>query len=197
MIREEKQRWLKDGGEELQYIFDGIGPGSIVFDIGLYRGKWSKGMSERYDPFIYGFEPVPEFFGDAQKSLEFNPKVKLFNIGLGGDTRESFIFVDGDATSLVTKCGREETVKIVSIKEFMSGHGIQYVDLASINIEGGEYELLDFMFSEGLMPNFGALLIQFHENGRYESEDIRKNLMMTHEIIYSYDTVWDYWKKRK
>lgn len=197
MNKEEKQRWLKDGGQELQYIFDGIGPGSILFDIGLYQGKWSKGMSEKYDPFIYGFEPVTEFFSDAQKVLEFNPKVKLFNFGLGGCTRESFIFVDGDATSLVTKCGREETVRIVSIKEVMSELGIVFIDLASINIEGGEYELLDCMFSEGLMPNFGSLLIQFHENGRNEREDIRKKLILTHEIVYSYDTVWDYWKKRK
>lgn len=203
MIKEEKQRWLKDRGEELQYTFEDIGPNSVVFDIGLYKGKWAERIARQYNPYIYGFEPVSEFYQDAKKVLAKYPKVKLFNFGLGRDTRQAPIFVNGDATSLINENGRREVVDIKSIKEVMPDFGRGFVDLASINIEGGEYELLSYMIGAGLMPKFGALLIQFHEVegdsrlGRYKRANIRTMLRQTHEPIYIYDTVWELWKQTR
>lgn len=199
MIKEEKQRWLEDGGQELQYDFEGIGPESIVFDIGLYTGNWSERIAQRYGPTIYGFEPVGEFYQKAKEVLAKYPKVTVFNFGLGRDTRQATIFVNRDATSLIDETGQPNLIEIKSIKDVMLEFDIDFVDLTSINIEGAEYELLDSMFSVGLMPEFGLLLIQFHELGvvpRYKMANIRTKLRMTHEMVYSYDTVWDLWKKR-
>lgn len=200
MIEEEKRKWSKGGGQELLYAFEGIGSDSIVFDIGLYKGGWSERITRKYDPYIYGFEPVSEFYQDAQKALAKHPKVKVLNFGLGKNTRQATIYIKGDAASLMEGKGRRAEVEIKSIKEFMSEFNIDFVDLAAINIEGGEYELLDFMISAGLMPKFGMLLIQFHEAGtghRYKREVIRTMLKLTHKEVYCYETVWELWEKRK
>lgn len=204
IIKEEQKRWVRDGGMELLYAVEGISSDSVIFDIGVYGGRWTKEIAERYGPNIYGFEPVKEFYRITEKALASYPKVKIFNFGLGGYTRQSLMSVNGSSSSLVEMGKKQEVVRIVSIKEFMSQRGIDFVDLASINIEGGEYELLDFMFSEGLMPTFGAILLQLHEHTkagdighRAEREAVREKLNQTHEMVFSYDTIWDCWTIRK
>jgi len=199
-IKEEKQKWLRGDGPRLQYTFEHIGPDSVVFDIGLYKGNWSKIIAQKYNPHIYGFEPVCEFYLQAWEILAAYPKVKLFNFGLGNNTYRDRIFIRNDSSSLLGESDNCETVQIVSIKDFMLQSGIDFVDLACINIEGAEYKLLDFMFSEGLMPKFDAVFLQLHEMSvvgcRAEREDIRRNLSLTHDVVYSYDTIWDYWRRR-
>lgn len=199
-IKEEKQRWLQDNGPQLQHTFNLIGANSVIFDIGLYKGDWSKVIAQKYNPYIYGFEPVCEFYQQAQKTLAEYPKVKVFNVGLGDHTHQDIISINNDSSSLLGESDNCETVQIISIKDFMARSGINFVDLVCINIEGAEYALLNFMFSEGLMPKFDAVLLQFHELGvvgcHAERDDIRRNLSLTHDMIYSYDTIWDYWRRR-
>lgn len=196
-------RWFRNGGEKLQYNFEGIGPDSIIFDIGLHKGKWSAGMIHKYNCYIYGFEPVKEFYEDALKVFAGNSKVKLFNFGLAGNTRQAVISINEASSSLVGAGDRYEMVRVVSIKDFMSEHKIDFVDLASVNIEGAEYELLDSMFSENLMSKFGKILLQFHEHIKIgnighlaERDAVRKKLSLTHEMVYSYELKWDYWIKK-
>ncbi len=200
MIKEQKEKWIADGGEELQYVFEGIGPNSIVFDIGLYKGNWTREIARRYDPYIYGFEPVSEFYREARKTLAKYPKVQVFNFGLGKDTRKAVIFVNDDASSLIDEGrGKRAGVRIMSVKDVMLDFGRGHVDLASINIEGGEYELLDYMIDTGLVEKFDRLLIQFHQikvGHRHHRAVIGTRLDLTHEMVYGYDTVWDYWVKR-
>ncbi len=193
----EKQKWLDAGGHELQRTFEGIGPDSVVFDIGLYKGAWTGDLVLKYNPYIYGFEPVEEFYKSATRVLARCPKVKLFNFGLGAVSEEVFIYIDNDSTSLIKESGHCQMVDIESIKDFMVEHNIDTVDLASINIEGAEYDLLKYLIDDGLVTKFKRLMIQFHEIGANHQEllkAIRCGLSATHKVIYSYDTVWDYWE---
>lgn len=200
----EKNRWRGDGGRELQRNFDNIGADSIVFDAGLYKGGWSEVIAKRYNPYIYGFEPIKQYYEFAVEALGENPKAKVFNFGLGGFTRKTLISVDGKSSSFV-QTGRgkhnppeNEVVQMVSIKEFMSEQGIGFVDLISINIEGTEYEMLPYMASEKLMSKFGTILIQFHDLEKIgsfaEQSAMREILALTHNMVYSYQAFWDLWR---
>ncbi len=193
----EKQKWIDAGGPELQRTFEGIGPDSIVFDIGLYRGAWTGDIVRKYDSHVYGFEPVRDFYESAQRALAKCPKVRLFNFGLGETSDEVFIYLDQDSTSLIKESARAQMVEIESIKAFMAEYDIGAVDLASINIEGAEYDLLQYLIDDGLITKFKRLMIQFHEIGVNHlslRKEIRHSLAITHKVIYSYDTVWDYWE---
>ncbi len=171
-----------------------------MFDIGLYRGAWTGDIVRKYDSHVYGFEPVREFYESAQRIFTKCPKVKLFNFGLGEFSDEVFIYLNQDSTSLIKESARAKMVEIRAIKAFIVEHDIDAVDLASINIEGAEYDLLKYLIDDGLITKFTRLMIQFHEIGAcHESlrKDIRHRLAVTHKVVYSYDTVWDYWELLK
>lgn len=200
--------WKRLGGLGLEHeYYKNINSDSVVFDIGLNEGAWSKTIAEKYNPYIYGFDPIERFCRVAQETLAEYPKAKIFNFGLGGLTRQAIIAVDRGSTTFVEAGNmfhEYQTVDIKSIKEFMSEQKIDFVDLAEINIEGAEYELLNFMCDTGLISKFGTILLQLHEHGDRkttgqfeEREAIRRRLDLTHKNIYSYDLVWDLWRLRE
>jgi len=199
MIAREKQRFLRDISDI--YAFDGIAHDSIVFDIGLFKGVWANKIIQKYDPYFYGFEPIKRYFLQAKATLGVSPKVRLFNFGLGRESGQVEFAIKSDKSRPVRENesyepDRVESVEIKSIDKFMSD--IDFVDLACINIEGSEYDLLEGMIESGLISKFGQLLIQFHETQHCPTRDaIREKLNLTHGMVYSYDTVWDLWQKRK
>ncbi|GAG68899.1 unnamed protein product, partial [marine sediment metagenome] len=180
MNQAEKKKWKEAGGLKLYYTHEGIGIDSIVFDIGSYYGSWAKTIADKYGAHIYGFEPVQEFYRRARRGLKNYSKITMLPFGLGSHTRKETMFVSRDSSSLFFKKGKQETVRIISIEDFMSQFKIAFVDLACINIQGGEYELLNFMCSTGLVLKFNRILLQFHEYeniGSFaEREEIRKKL---------------------
>jgi len=202
---QEKQRWLNDGGLTMQHAFSNISADSIVFDVGLHKGGWSQNIVQRYDPFIYGFEPVKEFFEQAVESLKRYPKVRVFNYGLGGSNRQSLISVNSVSSTLVGHHpnGRIELVRVKSIKDVMNDLDIDTVDLIAIDIEGAEYELIDSMVSMGMMERFKSILLALHEHveigdiGHYDQRSaVRNALQTTHEAEYIYDTIFELWYRK-
>ena len=195
MNQEEILRWKKDGGLELEYAFEGMYEDSIVFDVGMYKGKWAREIARRYGCTVYGFEPVKEFYKKAQDVLSEFPKVKIFNYGVGRKKYEAGIVIDDDASSLMGGKGERRIVEIVGIEEIMEKLGVKFVDLIEINIEGAEYQLLEHLIETGMILRFNRLLIQFHDIGGDEErrKKIREKLCLTHNVIYSYDLVWDSW----
>ena len=201
MLGREHARWLADGGLKLINEFEGadFGPDSIVFDIGGYIGGWSGNIKQKYDSQLYIFEPVKVFYDTICKKLGSSPKVHIFCSGLGAYSRQETIKECGDGSSIFLEKGTPLCIQIRSIAEVMNELNIPIVNLTSINIEGGEYELVNAIIKEGLIHKFEHLLIQFHEIGSFtlhQRERIREQLRVTHEPVYIYDTVWDYWVKR-
>ena len=76
----------------------------------------------------------------------------------------------------------------------------QKIDLMSINIEGGEYELLDRIIEIGMINNIVNIQVQFHQwYPSYKQSDLlRKSLQdrlsITHKLTYCYDFVWEDWQ---
>ena len=73
------------------------------------------------------------------------------------------------------------------------------VALCKINIEGGEYELLQYIISKGLMKNIKNLQVQFHY---IEGKDCEKMysvieglLSLTHRQTWRFPFVWENWER--
>jgi hypothetical protein len=72
------------------------------------------------------------------------------------------------------------------------------VDLMKINIEGGEYELLEHLIARGLTKRIRNIQVQFHEDvmagaaGRMER--IQSRLAETHHLTYQERFVWENWE---
>ena len=67
-----------------------------------------------------------------------------------------------------------------------------------INIEGGEYAVLERMMETGIIGKCGELQIQFHEwypEARALREKIVKSLSLSHYRTWNYPFVWENWKR--
>lgn len=190
--------WLQAGGPEKMVTFPGIDENSCVFDIGLYKGLWSEAICKKYNPNLYAFEPITEFFYEAEKRLCNYPKARLFNYGVGSFSRPEKIVVSKDSSSLyLPDRTNAKSVYIKGVASILRDLKIDTIDLVEINIEGGEYELLESLIVTGNISKFKRLLIQFHRRGPdYAARKAKIWIMLsqTHKIVYDYDYIFEYWE---
>ena len=72
--------------------------------------------------------------------------------------------------------------------------GFQQIALAKINIEGGEYELLEHLIEKNLIKQIRNIQVQFHEdvipNASRRMAEIHSALAQTHRITFQEKFVW-------
>ncbi len=190
------RRWVKDRGDETLRLDYPLSPDSLVLDVGGYRGEWTHRIVERYDPFVLIIEPVPTYAKWLRKRFHDNPKVEVFDFALAekDDVAEFTLLEDG--SSLFRNGGTRITVRCRDVVAFLAERGIGRIDLMKVNIEGGEYPLLDRMLDADLCRCCRDLQIQFHDifpgAGSWR-QGIRERLAQTHALTYDYEFVWENW----
>jgi hypothetical protein len=68
-----------------------------------------------------------------------------------------------------------------------------------VNIEGGEYELLEAMLQQGLAGRVRYFQIQFHDHvpgAEERAGRIRQGLAATHELQWSFPWIWESWRRK-
>lgn len=186
------EKWCTDNGENLRYAYD-LTPESIVVDVGAFKGGFAERMFDTYGCRLYCCEPVPEFYKLLETKFEGNNAITILKYGLGPKTKETTFRISDDAS-------KEETgddavsVKIVDYKTFLSDNQLNHVDLLKLNIEGAEYDLLDFILDNNLHHMIENIQIQFHlvgENPEERRRRIVRRLTKTHKVTYNYPFVWE------
>lgn len=173
---------------------------SIIFDIGGYEGQWASDIYGMYSSNIHIFEPVPSFAENIQKRFQYNKKIKANSFGLSDKTQNSMISVNKDGSSIIKNVGTQVEVKLVDIIEYIKQNNINKIDLMKINIEGGEYALLNRLIDTGYINNIGSILVQFHNffpEAHKEMLVIQNRLRSSHKPIYQYEFVWELWRSNK
>ena len=69
-----------------------------------------------------------------------------------------------------------------------------------INIEGGEYDLLEHFLESGFIKNINNIQIQFHDfipNAEERMKKIQYELEKTHSLTYQYPFVWENWQRKQ
>jgi FkbM family methyltransferase len=192
-------KWYREGGEKTLRFDYPLTSESTVFDIGGYRGYFVREIVARYDPHVYVFEPIPEFFEQLVKEFGANPKAKICNYGLSDGDSSSQMLLAGESSSIYLAGEKQATVQLRDIEMVVQELGITRIDLIKINIEGGEYKLLPRMLATGLVSICQDIQVQFHafypDSRRLRSE-IRSALQETHFITYDYPFLWENWRKR-
>ena len=169
----------------------------MVFDLGAYTGTYADNIFKNYRCNIFAFEPVKQFYDVLQKKYANEPKVRCFMYGLGEEDRTMTLGISGKATSEVTS-GQSVECQIRNIKTFLDEQKINTIDLMAINIEGGEYPLLEMMRDEGLLRRVKIFQIQFHDFPHIERRHERRyalqqELSKTHNLAYNYEFCWEKW----
>lgn len=193
-------QWIKDDGDytlRLEYDLD---ERSIVFDVGGYKGQWASDIFSKYQPKIFIFEPVPEYAENIKNRFCKNKKIEVLDFGLGGTERETIISVQKDGSSIYTNSpgSESEQIRIMSGSEFIFSRSFDKIDLMKINIEGGEYELLNDLIETGAITKIENIQVQFHNifpDAERKMSSIQRALSKTHHVTYQYPFVWENWKR--
>lgn len=187
------------GNATLRLEYD-LAPQSIVFDLGGYEGQWASDIHAMYGCRIYVFEPVPAFAERIARRFRHNPGIRVFDFGLSARTETGRIGLAKDGSSLYKPGTESVEIRLVSIAEFLRRENIADIDLMKINIEGGEYALLEQLLSEGLAARIQNIQVQFHDfvpDAEARMAAIQQGLARTHETTYQFPFVWENWRLRK
>lgn len=169
---------------------------SIVLDIGGYRGTYSKSIIDRYDPHVFIFEPVKEYYDECCRRFASNPKVKVFNFGLSDKASRAIVNKDGIRTSEFIRAAQPEEVEFRDIADVFP---FEKADLVSINCEGGEYKILSRLLDTGLIDHINHLQVQFHDlfpEAKAEREKLRGRLREKFNESFCHEMIWESWKSK-
>jgi len=196
------KKWREDNGDYILRFDYELGSDSLVLDVGGYEGQWASDLFSRYQCFISIFEPVNTFFARINERFVKNDKIRVYPFGLGGASRCDKIHVSADGSSIFGKSNFLEKINIVDVKGWIDNNIIPCnyeIDLMKINIEGGEYELLDRLIETHTIDIIKNIQVQFHEismESQAHMKRIQTELIKTHELTYQYRFVWENWKRK-
>ena len=200
--RQEKIRaeWRKYNKKNVDRRIDyNLNSSSVVVEIGSYDGLWAKKIIEKFGCKVIIFEPVIEYCKVIEKNLlNHTNKFQVYPFGLGNKDTEMTFFLQDQGTSFIKRNSdaKEITVQLKDIVKFFNKMKISIIDLVKINIEGGEYDLLEHIINFKLVEKFENILVQFHRRDGIEDrlKNIRKNLQNTHQLSWQYEYVFESWK---
>jgi FkbM family methyltransferase len=205
IFEREVKRWFLEKGDVYKRLdYPILNENSLVIDLGGYIGGFTESIYSRYSCNVLVFEPVVEFYNICNYKFKYNGKIKVYNFGLGGKSRECSISRFHDSSTEFIKPEFEENSEIVllkSIKEFVVDNNIDCIDLLKINIEGGEYELLEYLINDlDLSKIIKNIQVQYHlfiPNHIQRRNYINSKLEETHNRTWNYDWVWENWEIKK
>ncbi len=195
------KKWKKlDREKAYRTNYPNLNEQSVIFDLGGYQGQWASDMYAQYLAKIYVFEPHPVYAKNIEKRFQKNKSVQVFNYGLGAKEEQMMLSTDEESSSVFVKGKNQVAIQIKTAATFIKDHQIDKIDLMKINIEGGEYQLLDHLISTGLITKIKDLQIQFHHfvpNAESLMADLHERLAKTHETTYFYKFFWENWTLKK
>lgn len=194
------REWLAldaDGSLRLDYALDAS---SIVLDVGGYKGDWTAALLARNGCCnIHVFEPMPQFAEQIERRFAHNDSVQVHRFGLGRCDHEIILSAQHDASSAFVEGGPAVCVEVRDAAEFIASAAPGHVEVMKVNIEGGEYELLEHLLDAGVISRIVNVQVQFHdfvEDAARRMTEIRRRLAETHDLTYHVDFVWENWKRR-
>lgn len=194
------KRWRRENGPARLYDYAGLPAGAVVLDIGAFRGEWSDlVLAAQPDCTIHAFEPHPGFAQDLREKFAGDARVIVHDFALGSEPGTLRLSDAGDASSGVAAHERAFEAQIVPVHQFFADTPLPRIDLAKLNIEGGEYDLLPALIAGGQIAAIARLQVQFHlfEPGFAALRDsIRHDLDKTHDCVWEYPFVWEEWQRQ-
>lgn len=176
-----------------------------VFDIGGHAGEWTEAFIDRrkFMPYFFIFEPVLQFMRQSDKRLaRFDQsRIRKFEFGFSDHDEDARFKIDDEDIyrSGEFASGPEVVVKLRDIAAVIDELQVSKIDLAVMNIEGGEYRVLNRLVESGKIKMFDCLLLQFHavvEDAEEQRWEINEKLEQTHRPIWMYPFAWEAWKRK-
>jgi FkbM family methyltransferase len=188
--------WLADNGDKTYRLDYNLNENSVVFDLGGYEGQWASDIFSKYTCFIYVFEPFDLYAKKIAQRFLMNPKISAFNYGLSNRNMIAQLGINNDASSVFKPGDETVDISLVKIEDFLMLMQLSHIDLMKINIEGGEYDILEHLIENKLISKIENIQVQFHDfvpDAENRMQEIQRKLSLTHKLTYQYIFVWENW----
>ena len=194
--------WLAAEGDRTLRLDYPLGTDSVVFDVGGYQGDFAAQIRQRYGCQVHLFEPVARFHRHCVERFAADPAVFCHPFGLGDKEEELEMRDDSDASGAFNPASAGKPVEKVRVRPFstvFAESGVRRIDLLKVNIEGGEFALLDHLIGSGLINDVVHLQVQFHDffpDAAPRRDRLRQLLGRTHVVQWNFPFIWESWKRR-
>jgi FkbM family methyltransferase len=173
-----------------------------VIDAGGYEGEWPAGMISRYGCKSKVYEPVPTFFEHCKRYFKNNAFVEVHMAALGGSNRKATFQLFDNGTSEFRGGGEVNHIEadVIDVADVFVEAESTGIACLKLNIEGGEYEVLERMAETDSFSLCDSLLIQFHrqpEGYKERYKNIIAALRKTHNQRWCYEMVWEKWVRKE
>jgi FkbM family methyltransferase len=191
--------WRAAQGDATLRLEYALSAESVVFDLGGYEGQWASDIHAMYGCRVYVFEPVPAFAARIARRFQRNPHIRVFDFGLAPQHDTARIGLAQDASSTFKAGAESVDIRLEAIEAFLRRENIGSIDLMKINIEGGEYALLEHMLDRSLTDRIRDIQVQFHDfvpDAEARMAAIQQRLARSHAPTYQFPFVWENWRLR-
>lgn len=175
----------------------------VALDVGGYVGDWSARVYEKYGPRIYLFELDPTAVRKVGERFAGHPDIQCFDYGLARQNGELTLLQRGLGSTLYAGAAADQdrtvTVPVREVVGVLDELGLAEVDLMKLNIEGGEYDVLERLIEADRIRDVRCLMVQFHEwldRSQIRRWRIRRALRKTHREAWNYPFIWEMWIRK-
>jgi FkbM family methyltransferase len=195
------RHWKKKNGDKVHRLnYPSLSKDSIVFDIGGYVGDFAHEIHKKYGCKVYIFEPHPVFYEKCVQRFKGNTNMITLNYGLSDMTGKFELTDSVDGSSFLNLKGKNTVLcEVKNIFDVLKDLEINNIDLMKINIEGGEYPLLQHIADNDKLNIVNFYQIQFH-NFIEDAEKKRKKILMalnkSHISSWCFKFVWEGWERK-
>jgi FkbM family methyltransferase len=145
----------------------GLGPDSVVYSVGVGDNvAWDLALIERFGVTVHAFDPTPACVGwvgrqSLPTAFRFHPVGVAARDGVARfrAPRRGFNYLPAGVDEAAAAAA-----PVRRISTLMRDLGHDHLDVLKLDIEGGEYEVLDDLLREKLPVE--QLLVEFHHNFR-------------------------------
>jgi FkbM family methyltransferase len=130
-------------------------PEPILFDVGGFCGEYSKAFLGRHPSGkVYLFEPSPDHFSIASKTLADSARATCLPLALAGEPGVRTLYADRKVSGLasltrrkldhmdVDMTGVTRQVECQRLDDVVQSLGVTHIDLLKLDVEGHEFEVL-------------------------------------------------------
>ncbi len=174
---------------------------SVFLDLGAYIGEWTDNILTKGNPkAVHLYEPHPGLAKALREKYKGKDNIHIHECGLSDSYYDTtFYFADQGSSEYREDNEQNFQGKPVSVQmkdAYLEIKDMPQISCIKINIEGGEYPVLDRLIENNALSKFDTVMVQFHEwiPKSYQNRNkIRRALRKTHNCEWSYFFVWEKW----
>ena len=186
--------FYRAGGERLLLAGLQLAADALVIDAGGFAGEFTAEVAWRFGARSVVIEPIPAFAAALRERFGGNRRVRVIEAALGAAAGELALSIAGDGSSAFGAApGATVRARVMDAAALVAE---EPPALLKLNIEGGEFEVLERLAAAGLLGPIRSLLIQFHRvvpEAEARRDRLRATLARTHREAFSHAFVWERW----